>query len=378
LNIASGGTEIRFFGQAALGEQTLMEGFRTAGQLPKRPTRLPRLGFYGWGARLTTEDETQILADSVEDRGCVYYSRPKLFGRPIPASLSLRTPVEPSQEHSVKVWTTDECNPARIQSFQGSDLVTKSGGQIWEITRELPKLNAISVAYRGQAIGQWWDKEEIVRVIKGRQSAEVFALLRWFKVPVLSTQLAYNMQGAVHRDPVSFLRAWLLSEELPEGLSQKHVDEGVKSVVRHFLWGWRAKPYMVKKMFELLARASGQVPPGVDAGLLRAAEICPSLIWQNQFYIMSQRATALREFLVRQDEQESQSSSKFHKPQEPVRRRSRAYGKQIDDIKSALSSDEFSVMIIRRENRRLGETQEGRRMLSVLILEEIEKRATQY
>lgn len=236
LNIASGGAEVRFLGHDVLGTQTLFEGYRSVGSLPKRAARLSTLQLHGWGAPLTTEDESEIIASAVEDRGCVYYSRHHRFlGNPIPATISLRNPIEPSEEHSVNIWRCDPREPAKLEVYQRSDISPELRNQVWRIDEVFPKLNALAVACAGECLGRWWDLGGIANLVRDNPTSEVFALLRWFKPPLLSNRLAYSVQGAVHRAPVAFIRAWLLSEGLPAGLRQKPVDAGMEAIVRHFL-----------------------------------------------------------------------------------------------------------------------------------------------
>ena len=231
LNRAGGRRRARVFAPSDAEAPRICEGFRIAAQ-GQRPFGLS--GFLAKGDALKTQDGLE-LAKFVEDRGCVVRFYPKIFGRDY-CSVLLNDRVEPSGDHKIVLWYVDR--PIRIVSVE--KLRNKKARFSEWVLPPCEQPLAWAIAFRGECIGADWRLQDAARSLSRRTKVETFALLRWFKAPVVSPKIFPAFFHAVKESPVDFVRAWVGSDGLPCGLKHAEAPEELESAIRSALW--RAGP----------------------------------------------------------------------------------------------------------------------------------------
>lgn len=204
---------------------------------------------------------------------------------------------------------------------------------------------------------------------------EVLALIRWFRIPVLAedaSSVRYKMQGAVHKAPLEFLAAWLANKGLPNGLSGSGCDEGVRGVVRHFLWGWADRPGVVEKMAPLFAESCGAAPGDIGRAIREMADTCPPLLWAWRYRLPITRAQEVLKYL-------HEERLKLESPADwrAVMRRARVPERAAAMISTSLEARDLGRVVESDDVRQLGESRKGRAALSALILETVVKLRTE-
>lgn len=368
LNLGAGKTQIRFLGADSRKAPVLYEGRRSVGEIPQKGARLATLSLHAWGSPLVAVEENtrRTMASSVEHHGCVLYVIHNLFRREdkTPPIIHLRAPVAPSADHSVWVWSLNPTNPTDLRSIRSEKIRVENEGLVWRVGM-LPDTHAIGLAFRGARLGSWWDSRSLARLLRGELSVRLFALLRWFRIPVLSKALSDNMQDAVYRAPLDFLRAWLGCQGLPEELAARPCDEGIRGVVRQFLWGWSERPYIVDKMLPLFQEASMTRVPGVDPGMAGAADTCPPLLWAWRSRVPVVKAQRLVRYL-RQERLGLEAEAGLR----ALSRQARVSYEMLRNVCTSLEAGDLSRIVLSPSVREVGESADGRAALSVLMLEE--------
>jgi hypothetical protein len=288
LNIAIESGHIRLF-PGESDSVSLLEGTTVrAKRVPTRPVEIDKLGLGGWGAKLTLWGRPdRPLATSVQDRGRVFsYFYYESQSRPDPPQLRLASPIEPDARHSVIVWPKGRL-PAAIDRLTSQELVVTGDRTIWQFSRKVDP-QAVGLAFDGVCLGSWWDKSALHLLLRTVVSENLeaigpplFALLRWFKVPVLSQEIRPSLQTLVNIRPLDFARTWLGSQGLPNGLRSRPADKGVQEVVRELLWRWR--PQKNFSLLDKILRAFAPLDPSRSpsrevAALVATATICPPLL----------------------------------------------------------------------------------------------------
>lgn len=369
LNIGAGRTQIRLLGTHHQKDPVLYEGWRSVGAIPHRGARLATLNLHGWGAPLEAVDKNtrRTMASSVERHGCVSYVIHNLFGREnkTPPLIHLRAPVTPSVHHRVWIWSVNRANPTDVSPIDSEEISIQNDSLDWRI-RMLPNTHAIGLAFKGAWLGSWWHLKNIGRLLCSKVNVHSFALLRWFRIPVLSSALSYNMQGAVYKAPLDFLRAWLGGQGLPKGLEVKPPDEGIREVVRHFLWCWKDRPYLVDKMLTLFGKASVAHVSKVNPGMVGFAEICPPLLWAWRSKMPVGEAQLLFRYLWQkrlglEDDADLKALS----------RQAGVSFETLRSVRAGLEAGDLSSIIACPTVREACENANGRAALSVLIQEEV-------
>jgi hypothetical protein len=370
LNISSDKTQIRLLGMDLRKGSVLYEGCRSVGAVSHRGSRLAILNLYGWGSPLvaTEEDTRRPMASSVEHHGCVFYVIHNLFGREdkTPPLIHLRAPVAPSADHSVWAWSVNHANPTDVSSIHSEAISVENEGLVWRIGM-LPHTHAIGLAFRGERLGSWWDSRSLNRLLRGEMNVRLFALLRWFRIPVLSKALSY-MQGAVHKAPLDFLRAWLGCQGLPEELKAKPSDEGIRGVVRQLFWDWRERPSLVDKMIPFFREICAAPVVGVNPGMVGVAETCPPLLWAWRSRLPVGDAQVFHHYLLR-ERLRLKNDIDLH----VLSRHAKVSYKTLRNVRTNLETETLSSILLDPSVRELGESSDGRAVLSALILEEVMK-----
>jgi hypothetical protein len=367
LNIGAEKTQIRLLGVDSRKAPVLYEGRRPVGEIPQRGARLATLSLHAWGSPLVAVEENtrRTMASSVEHHGCVLYIIHNLFRREgKPPIIHLRVPVAPSADHSVWVWSLNPRNPTDLRSIRSEKISVENEGLVWRVG-PLPDTHAIGLAFRGGWLGSWWDSTSLTQLLRGELSVRLFALLRWFRIPVLSKSLSYNMQNAVYKAPLDFLRAWLGCQGLPDELAARPCDEGIWGVVRQFLWGWSERPHIVDKMLPLFQDASMSRVPGVDPGMAGVADTCPPLLWAWRSRVSVVEVQRLVRFL-RQERLGLEAEAGLW----ALSRKASVSYETLRNVCTSLEAGDFSRIVLSPSVREVGESADGRAALSVLMLEE--------
>ena len=268
----SGGARV-FVGR---DKSELFEGPCLVGKISSRTFHLGDL--YGWGAPLVIRSERHldtVLVESVEDHGRGKFL-PSLFrGRTEPC-LAWQVPMSPGNDHRILVWREIFQEPRKLPT---NEVSTERDDFIWKLPNP-GDAAAMAIAYRGSRIASYWDADRIIHGLKHVRSRNLFALLRWLKVPVLNSSFMTPMQEAVDQDPAEFVNGWVNNAALQYGLVHRHPEQGLDVVIRQFLWNYVERN---EARMEKLARTFSEEPrPQTESevfksSLSRLGEICPSL-----------------------------------------------------------------------------------------------------
>jgi hypothetical protein len=270
LNLAGGVGRAKLFAPARHSE--VFEGPKLISKTTARSIDFRDL--YGWGWPLSIKADAgliTILVDSVHDRGCVALYVKELFGKPI-HKLWLRNPIEPSARHRIRSWRFLN-EPAKTVCRDG--IVSESENSIWSFPNPGP-VSALAIDYDGTCLGSHIDLQLVSRALED-PSAATFSLLRWLKTPVLSLALVNQMQRAVFKAPLAFVRGWMRCEQ--NDLHFRQSEPGVDLVLRWFLWNY--KDSREDRLERVAAEVTGISADGSREQLIAlmasTAEMCPSL-----------------------------------------------------------------------------------------------------
>lgn len=279
LNRAGGSGSVRIF--VDLPDAQLYEGRRRVGRIGARP--LPLRDLQAWGAPLfgRSHDGTEFpIVASVEDHGMGRF-QPSLFAGRTPPAFRWRAPLSPENDHEILIWSNLLLPPQRVKKSQ---IECQKEGLVWKFPHAGP-VAAMAVAYRGERIASFWNIASITQALQVNPTAELFAILRWLHVPVLSSELVQQMNQAVERTSPAFVRGWLSNNRLRNGLIHRSAEDGLDTVVREFLWNFseRDESRLDGITFAFPER-SVSAPGQTDADrfkrwLLHLSEVCPSLAY---------------------------------------------------------------------------------------------------
>jgi hypothetical protein len=377
LNRAAGIGKARIFTPAGTSE--ICEGLCSVTKRTSRAIDLREL--HGWGDPLITrprESGEPALACSVEDHGCVDLFLGTL-GHKAFNTLYRRTPQVPGKDHSVFAWSALHNAPRVISK---DNIRSDPQGFAWALP-ELGQVAALAIAYQGSCLGSYWNSSYISAGINQTRSTEGFALVRWLRIPVLNHTFRHQVQQAVSRAPVEFVRGWLGKNALPPGLGQRLAEQGLDTVIRALLWN-HVEPN--ESRASLLVRAfprslaEGEIENEADQfkrTLVHVGGICPSVAYgfakprvRGEKYRKFVR-TAAAEML----RQTSNELPQLHAALARLRRDCAGLiGLAPDDLQGALESyrrcldGQVSDKRYEEHLRRLGEMVQGRQFLSAYLL----------
>jgi hypothetical protein len=143
----------------------------------------------------------------------------------------------------------------------------------------------MAIAYEGSCLGAYWNPDYVVSVLKKPITAEMIALFRWLKVPVLAEPFEELLKHIVRRYPSTFLRGWLDESVLRKPLVHREAESGVSTVVRSLFWDYSER--RTKQLHELAnslhSRFSHEPTTSPVENfrktLLLLGEICPSFAY---------------------------------------------------------------------------------------------------
>lgn len=376
LNRADDSGRARIF--VGRSESQLFEGKCLVGKISSRVFQLRDL--CGWGAPLIIRSARQpdaVLVESVEDYGRGKFL-PSLFRGQTDAYLAWQAPISPSREHSILVWREIFQEPRRLR---GNEVASQQDDFLWK----LPNLGvaaAMAIAYQGTRIASYWNTDRIIDGLKRARSRNLFALLRWLKVPVLNSSFMAPMQEAVAHDPAEFVSGWRSDEALQYGLVHREAEQGFDVVIRQFLWNYveRNEPSMEKLARTFSAGPRPQSESEVfKSSLSRLGEICPSLSYN--LARLKVRGDKYRKYV------RAVAAAMLRQPEttEISRLRTRLIGdcrdcanllgadpealeKSVNAFGAYLDNQASDYKQVEPELRRLGETSRGRQFLTASLL----------
>jgi hypothetical protein len=192
----------------------------------------------GLGAPLTvrsgpfnnSEDEFQLAA-SVIDRGlieaAVCESLPSTTGRLNTGRLNrtsrvlrlkLSTRLEPGENHFV-VWWNENGEAGKLPVHYCDDA---EDGYWWvcKVPDSVSRFIAVALARDGVRLGAWWEDDwtTLLPSVADHEPLLTVALLRWFRLPVLSREAAPMIRDLCRQSAAASLVAWLKGVGLPEWL----------------------------------------------------------------------------------------------------------------------------------------------------------------
>lgn len=130
--------------------------------------------------------------------------------------LTLENDIEPDDDYRLLCWTTDgivhEQKPRRVE---------RNGQYCWTTVEPLHhELMVIAIFYKEHCMGAYWDGEwskMALQVYGGQtdteQIYELAALLRLFKLPILSEQYLLDMRTILYKHPYIVFRVWTATSE---------------------------------------------------------------------------------------------------------------------------------------------------------------------
>jgi len=277
------------------GRYELFEGSRFVGKVGSRPLLLREL--CGWGAPLTVRSPHQppsVVVESVEDRGRGTFV-PSLFRGRTNAHLVWHIPMTPSAKHTILFWEDVFRQP---KTLPAGEVTNQQDDFVWKLPN-LGLIAAMAIAYDGTRIASYWDRDQITQALTHGQSSQLFALLRWLKVPVLNSSFREPMREAVLRRPAEFVKGWMNDSALPLGLVQRQSEQGLDVVIREFLWNYvERNENTLDKLAGILSGAAGPTsgPDAFRSTLSQLGEVCPSLSYN--FARVKLRGAKFRKYVL--------------------------------------------------------------------------------
>jgi hypothetical protein len=280
LNRASGDGWARVFDR---GDFKLREGSRLIGT--KRSNTIELRDLNAWGAPLCADFDDardRTLAQVVEDSGCIELYLSGIFGGGR-HRLYLRTPVLPTEQHTIMVWQDAASSPSIIAT---NKIRVQSDGSLWEFAFG-GSAPLIAITYEGICLGAYWNPDYVVSLLSKPISSETFALLRWLKFPLLAEPFFQQLRRFVKQAPSFFLRGWLDENALQKPLSHRIAEGGVLTVVRSLFWDYSEAG--TKQIHELVGALQSQFSNDLAESplenfrrtLLLLGEICPAFAYST-------------------------------------------------------------------------------------------------
>jgi hypothetical protein len=239
LNIANGKIYYKIYNGNSKSKSMIYEGFRLSEISQKRS--LSTSNFIGCGDVLFAETNNEILplASSCIDRGHISFYFDKLLGTPTSKQIRFRWPIEFSKYHKLYALLPNEFKSVALYEIPGDKLIRKDeDGCWWEIIDAIHNPLSIALSYKGKCLGAHWDTKRLIQLLTNSSLLEMFALLRWLKFPLLARDNRDEIREVIWKNPIDFLKAYILNEGLPDYLLNKESDEWVCSIVRNYLWNW--------------------------------------------------------------------------------------------------------------------------------------------
>ena len=363
------------------------ENYRV-GKLRYGKIRLRDLAGHGGELQILSNIERYPLDIRCHDTGCVEHFLQSILGKDAQLSLFQDKSAEELGEngYSLFEWIVEKRGEAKLVRLADSCVQRSSTERLWQLRCRSNPL-AIALTWKGAWLGSWWNLECIGSYIEGRRELRIrdFAVMKWLRTPVLDPTLVSVVKKAILSNPSHFLRAWHGGEGLPDGVEPHGNVLGIDSVIRYFLWN----EFPLKHAGEATILADKWEKAHKDARwahvLNTLSDISPILLWQGMKYYLRHHTSEIRGLLYSlihvQTGLSSISSSGRqqldYRLGELAKQTSRATGitgNRLDEILRARfalmkkniwqPSEEHAADFLR-----LGETNAGRRYLSVRMVQ---------
>ena len=367
----------------------VFEGIYQAGRLRHGKIRLRNLAGHGGELRILSDAERYPLGIRCLDTGYVGGFLPAMLGKK-DAQLSLLQDKSAEElgdnGYSLFEWIAENQREAKLERLPDSCVQGRSTERLWRLRYPSNPL-AIALTWKGAWLGSWWNLQSISNYIEGRRELRIrdFAVVKWLRTPVLHPTLISVVKDAVVSNPCHFLRAWRGGEGLPDGVAPHGNILGSDSVIRYFLWN----DFPSNHAAEAITLADGWDNAHKDARwaylLTTLSDISPVLLWKGMEQYLRNHTPKILELLDNfVDVQVGLSStSGSSRQQRDYRLRglaeqaSRATGiteERLDEIlRTRFQSMRKRVWQPSDEHvgdfLRLGETDAGRRYLSVRMVQ---------
>lgn len=240
-------------------DAALFEGDTAVGRPHIRPASLPPLA--GFGAPLSIRsrayndrEEPLIIAREVINPGEITGITQVVDEDLRKIQVHLRRPVEPDPAYCLFWWGRDGI----LRRIEWNDFQVSEQSSDWHFAApaEWGEPIVIAAAFEGARLGAWWadNWDRLIDDISGaRQKA---ALIRWFRLPILSNTSLRCVQKFAQSAPGEVLAAWIAGEGLPEGLEWGRSDERWLDAVRQVFSGWHPSLEQARRILQLLAPES--------------------------------------------------------------------------------------------------------------------------
>jgi hypothetical protein len=141
-------------------------------------------------------------------------------------------------------------------------------GRIWKI--KIPKeVFSVAIAYKGSWRGAWWNIDAIANY-HFQFSQSMFAIMRWLKLPILDKRIELILKQAIKTNPIPFLQSWYLNEGLPQNIIPNENENGMDTVIRHFIWNYVTDAY-INEATRIITK--NHVPRSPDEWLTHISDI---------------------------------------------------------------------------------------------------------
>lgn len=161
--------------------------------------------------------------------------------------LKLRRRLEPGEKHSIVWWNENgevgKLTPDYYEEEPDRDKADTASAGCWWVCRLPETLNrfiAVAIADDGVWLGSWWEDgwAAFLPPIAGREPLFAAALLRWFRLPILSRDALPTVRNLSLQRAPEFLSAWLKDRGLPEWLKAAPQNHGFLSAARVLFRQW--------------------------------------------------------------------------------------------------------------------------------------------
>ena len=277
LNRGAGGGQLRLWVPEESRNLWVYEGDYLVGRL--RHGRVGLRDFPGLGGTLRVQGQsTYDFGIPCIDSGWVSGFLPRMLGRP--AQVELTRKKQPDLEnHRIVIWRADNRGRAELESLPRKALLDCRKPGIWRI--DCPSdILAIAVTWKGAWLGAWWNINGIMKC-QFRPSVQIFAAIRWLRLPVLSSDLEQVVRQAAQKAPHKFLAAWVGNEGLPEFVRPLDSEPGHDTVIRHYLGNWLppSPDHRNEAVRCLTGSIDHRTPELWSTALIRLGEYSLPLLW---------------------------------------------------------------------------------------------------
>ena len=366
----------------------VFEGNYQAGRLRYGKIRLRDFAGHGGELRILSDVDRYPLGIRCLDTGYVGDFLPGMLGKDAQLSLLQDKSAEESggNGYSLFEWIAENQREAKLVQLADSCVQKSSTERLWLLRYQAHPL-AIALAWKGAWLGSWWNLQSINNYIEGRREMHTrdFAVVKWLRTPVLHPTLVSSVKKAVLRNPCHFLRAWRGGEGLPDGVEQHGNILGIDSVIRYFLWN----EFPLKHAGEAIILADEWEKAHKDTRwahvLNTLSDISPILLWQGMKHYLRHHTSEIRELLYSFIHVQTGLSSISSSGRQQLDYRLGGLAKQtshatgitgnrLDEIlRARFASMKKNIWQPSEEHAtdflRLGETDAGRRYLSVRMVQ---------